>query len=407
MARAATTPFRTPLRLSRWVLAGILLLLALTSVAATFANAMVRSDAANALHLAPRDGLIAGAAALEIEASSGTAASRQRAAALARSAIRADPTAVDGLIVLAMQATLARDDARSDLLHIQVGRLTRRELRAQMWGIERAVNQGDIGGALHNYDLALRTSRAAPRVLFPTLAAALREPRVRQQLVDVLAEKPQWTPDFLAFLAGSTLDPRSARLLFNEAAAAGIEVSVAAQSQLVNQLIARRAFADAFALYSEIRPGAVRTASRDPRFTTQSDHRSALDWMGGEEPGMSVTIAPNQTGGEVDFAAAPQTGGMVLKQLQLLPPGRYRFSHRVSDVEARKTAMPYWVLMCETGLELGRAPIAVNDSAGSADFTVPDECEVQTLALMVRPNDSLSGVSGKVRRAALKPVGKL
>jgi len=125
-------------------------------------------------------------------------------------------------------------------------------------------------------------------------------------------------------------------------------------------------------------------------------------------------VQPASGGGVVDFAAAPSSGGPVLQQVQLLRPGRYRLEGRSSGVEQPARSLPYWILMCRDGRELGRVALSSSmpDTGGNAsgeetfsgEFTVPTNCPVQTLTLIVRPSDQITGVTGQIHRAQLAPV---
>jgi hypothetical protein len=64
-------------------------------------------------------------------------------------------------------------------------------------------------------------------------------------------------------------------------------------------------------------------------------------------------------------------------------------------------------LQCREGRELGR--VVLPDSAearGEFDgrFTVPQGCPVQMLALVLRPSEAVSGVSGRIDRLQLTPI---
>src|SRR3546814_17422634 len=59
--------------------------------------------------------------------------------------------------------------------------LSRRDLRTQLMAIELAVARDDIPSALRHYDIALRTKKNAPDLLFPVLTSALTNPTIRTE----------------------------------------------------------------------------------------------------------------------------------------------------------------------------------------------------------------------------------
>src|SRR3546814_3599342 len=69
--------------------------------------------------------------------------------------------------------------------------------------IELAVAQGDISGALRHYDIALRTKKNAPELLFPVLTSALPDPAIRTELVKTLGGQPKWAAGFIHHAARS------------------------------------------------------------------------------------------------------------------------------------------------------------------------------------------------------------
>src|SRR3546814_6235165 len=75
--------------------------------------------------------------------------------------------------------------------------------------IELAVAQGDISGALRHYDIALRTKKNAPELLFPVLTSALPDPAIRTELVKTLGGQPKWAAGFIHHAARSEVDPEA------------------------------------------------------------------------------------------------------------------------------------------------------------------------------------------------------
>lgn len=390
----------------RWLLAAVCMALGMTSMSATTANVLARADAQRAAQLAVLGGSVSARAAQDLYALHPSADARSPAALMARAAIVDDPTAVAALEVLAFQASLAGEKARSDAIFGHIAQLSRRSLRSQMWAIEHAVERGDVRGALRHYDLALRTSREAPALLYPTLATALREPRIREGLVEIVSARPEWSETFFTFLANSAIAPVNSFAFFERLSERGIAPSDEVKASLVDQLFANRAFDEAFQLYKTFRVNAETTRSRDPKFEVITSRAAIFDWMPGEASGLSVGIFPKKGGGLVDFALAPNVGGTVIQQLQILPPGTYRLAGRMTGIEQPVATRPYWVLTCEGGRELGR--VEISNSSEKPSFSglvnVPAGCAVQTVALIARPSAGIGGVAGQVHSAALSPV---
>lgn len=390
-------------RTVRGVTAVLLAIAGLASVAASMGNVAMKADPGRAHELAPGNGVITAAYAVSEFADRPEASAASKPARLAELAIRQDATASGALTVLAFQAQLRGDQARSNALFALSTRFSRRQLRAQIWAIESAVSRGDIVGALQQYDLALRSSTSGQALLFPTLAAALREPRIRQHLLEILAANPEWSGAFIEFAATSATEPEGAMRLFSEARRFGVPVGESQRVAVINALAASGKFDLAWQYFASQRAGASRTQSRDPDFSLRADARTVFDWQ--VDPAAELSAAfSNGKQGFVEFAAPPAAGGVIVRQTQLLLPGHYRLIGRSALLDQPVPSRPYWRLTCQDGREIGRVTVpnsSIAQGRFEGIFTVPQACPVQTLALVARASDGIDGVSGRIERASL------
>lgn len=378
------------------------------SLGDSFARVVESADPLQASALAPHNGVILAAAAQQEFSRAPSADENSQAIRLANLALRRDPTAVEALTVLGLQAQLRNDTQRTRALFQYSLILSRRELRPQIWAIEEAVNRGDIAGALRSYDIALRTSREAPGLLLPNLVAALAEPKVRSSLLKIMASEPVWTDSFLHRVATSGIDPVAGMAFFREGASIDLPVTDDLRAALVNGLMAEGETQQAWAYYGEFRRGSLRNRSRDPQFALNPDIRAVFDWMPATQSGMSVAILQEGEGGVLDFSLPPGTGGVLVQQTQLLPTGTYRLSGRSRRIDLPARSRPYWALVCQDGRELGRVEVPnseITDGAFEGLLSVPAGCAVQTLTLNARTSDAITGVSGQIERASLVPAG--
>jgi len=368
----------------------------------------IRGKAPERAHrLAPGDGRIT---ALLSELRSGPEASLpERAAAdrIARLALRQDATAVSAASTLGINGSIRGDDKQARYWFGYAQRLSRRDLRSQLWAIEDAVARNDIPGALHHYDIALRTSRIAPEILFPVLSSAIATPDVRTALVRTLAARPIWTDAFLGHAAVHGPSPQATAQLFRTLPA-GVRVSDDARAMVIDRLVAARSFDDAWVLYAAARPEVDRRRSRDPQFTADMTAPSMFDWNAMNDGGVSSSIRPGKGGGSATFDAPQTVGGMALRQVQMLPPGAYVLQGRSSDVAQPAGSRPYWTLSCIGGRMLGQIDLPDSAQAGGrfgGRFTVPADCPVQYLLLVLRPSDAIDGVRGQIDMVRLVPAG--
>ncbi|HEY8605374.1 hypothetical protein [Tsuneonella suprasediminis] len=374
------------------------------SVASTLANAIVRANPVLAHSLSPYDGAIAAELAATEMTASPASTPESRPAYLAREALREDPTAVKALNVLGLQAQLLEETNRARTIFAYSLALSRRNLQSHFWAIEDAVSRGDVQGALKQYDTALRTSRRAPDVLFPTLSGALSEPKVRQGIIDILLTKPVWGDRFVRYVSQGEIDPIGSVAFFRNAEAAGLKIVDGDRTRLINVLVRRGEVDAAWSYYRTFRE-ANRLSSRNAKFIRTVQSPAYFDWVVQNTTGMSVSIHAEPSGGVAEFSIAPSVGGKMIEQWQMLLPGTYRFESTVEELDQPGRSLPYWSLTCRDGRSLGNIPVPTAKSEAvsfSGQFVVPSDCSPQILALIARPSDDISGVYGRVRSAVLK-----
>ena len=375
--------------------------------AGSLARVVAKADPMRAHLMAPDNGVILADYAQNSFTRSPSKEANSTPANLARKALLADPTATDALTVLGFQAQLREDTAQADRIFAYSTAISRRELRPRLWAIEESIARGDIVGALRNYDIALRTSSDAAGLLFPSLTAALAEPRIRGALLPILGTDPTWKDSFLGYIAKTGIEPEGAIALFREGRPIGLEASQDAQVNLVNALVGQNKRSEAWAYYRTFRPGVRLDRSRDPNFALETPVKSVFDWQTGADTRLSAAILQQGDSGLLDFSVPPSVGGELVSQAQLLPPGSYRLEGQSRGIDQTERSRPYWSLTCQDGRELGRIMLPNSDENSGrfiGRFDVPAGCVSQTLALVARSTDDIMGVSGQIERARLIPL---
>ena len=376
------------------------------SVTYSMAVSAQRTDPARAHALAPGDGRIMAALAATKFAVDQSPRAQVDIAQLAQRALRQDPMVVQAVATLGLQAQLRGDTAKARRLFDYAGMLSRRELQVQLWAIEDAIGRGDIPGTLRQYDVALRTSKTAPDLLFPVLGGAIGEREVRRNLVATLAKRPSWMGDFITYVANFG-DPPAVAALLVDLRRAGVALSADTTRVVITRLVQAGAPMLAWRYYATVRASADRRMSRDPQFAARLDVPTPFDWVVVNEAGVSASLGQGEKGGFVDFAAPPSVGGDVVRQLQLLPRGRYRIEGRTRNIDQPARSAPYWSLSCWQGRELGRVEVSASATTNgyfSGVFNVPRDCSVQMLTLVVRASDTVGGVSGQIDQTRLVPM---
>ncbi len=366
---------------------------------------LLKSDPRRAHALSPSDGRVTARLAQSLLTPTANAADRDEAERLARLALKQDPTAVAAVVTLGLAVQLKGDVTTARRAFAYAQKLSRRNLQTHLWTIEDAVSREDIPTALRHYDLALRTIRSAPDLLFPILASAISDPAIRSAMVRTLKARPVWAGGFL-YYAAVHADPQSAASLFLRLSRDG-DVGADARALVISRLIATRAADKAWLYYQATGSKADPSRSRDPRFVSATSTPTLFDWTMTEAGEATAKILRGDTGGILAFSAPSGQGGEVARQVQLLPPGTYQL-RGVGMTDQSDRSQPYFALTCLEGRELGRIvlPRSSRPETFTGQITVPSGCPVQSLAIVLRPSDSISGVTGQVEQVQLAPAGQ-
>lgn len=390
----------------RALLAGGALALGYVGVTFSLAQAIAAADPARAYALAPYDGQLGARLAESRFAEAPDAGGQGDTVTLARAALRRDPMAVRAIPILGIEASAAGDAHRSQRLLDYAQRLSRRHLQTQLWAIEAAVARGDVTGALTQYDIALRSSRAAIDLLYPVLASAITDRSVRVATAAMLAKRPPWGGFFIDFASGNGDSPAATALLFEDLQRRNVPISPSASATLVNRLAASASIKAAWRFYKSRHPDANAATSRDDRLRGVQTP-SLFDWTVVSDTNVTALIGNGAEKGLFDFLVPAGAGGRLLQQTQLLPAGRYSLVGHSVGIDQPEAALPYWALTCGDGRELGRVIVSNSATAEgrfTGQFTVPSNCPVQTLTLVARSSDQIGGVFGQIDRVRLAPL---
>lgn len=362
----------------------------------------VRPDQAFAL--APWDGQIGARYARSLIPTTIDKARLNRADRAARYALQREPLALDAITTLGFDAQTQGNERLARRYLSLAQHMSRRDLAIQLWAIEDSVSRGNVAEAVANYDIALRTKRDARKILYPVLASAIADAGVADAMTRTLATRPYWAPDFIFFLAKEGTDPEAAARLFDRLAAAHVAIAPEARTVLVENLISKGDFEHAWASYLKDHPTADRRQSRDPHFTNDQDSRSSFDWQLLGDAG-STSIERGSTGNVLSFSIPTGSGGLLARQMQLLPPGSYLLRSVHSGIDGSASNRPIWDLSCRDGRMIGHMPLAGSEqgeNATAARLTVPAGCSVQWLSLIAPPSDG--NIRGEVIDVSLKPI---
>ncbi len=350
-----------------------------------------------AAQLAPDDARIIVAAAREaVDAGANVAAPEMHD--LVSRALTRDVTIPTAIEFRALAADAAGDSRRAARLFELSNAISRRSLPTRLWLIQRSVDRGDVASALKDFGIALRTSSAAPDILFPVLAGAVTDPGLIVPIAQLLDQPGDWRVAFLSYAIsqGNVALPMSRVVLQMRDRAVITDNQI--DQLLIGQLISEQSFAAARQVQDAFHPSTTNaTLVRDPNFANPAA-RYPFGWGLREtgEAGAARDLVAGRPA--LVYQALPGGDGQVATQLLLLKPGAYRLIARSASAPADPASPPYWTLTCgqQGGKQIALLDQPRDNGAAAIDFTVPVGCTAQWLALNLRQSDEPAGQSGAI-----------
>ena len=362
---------------------------------------LARSDPRVAAALAPYDARAAVAAAQAEVAAGGNVASPD-VRRLTLTALARDATITPAIEMRALQAEAQRDPARELRLFQLSSVISRRSLPTRLWLIQRSVDHGDVASALENFDIALRTSMAAPDTLFPVLASASADPSLADPLARILDRPEDWREGFLHYaITEAHAAPGVAAVVLRMRDRRFITGKQIDQS-LIGELVAEHEFPLARKARDAFGPPIGQDLVADARF---ADARMTypFGWDLIQTGTSGAERIRDQGRAALEYQVSPGGGGQAATQLLILAPGDYRLTVTTARPASDPVSQPFWTLTCgeEGGGQLALLDQPrVADASAAADFTVPVDCTGQWLALSLRSSDD-QNLIGSIRQVAI------
>ena len=340
------------------------------------------------------------AASADAAASLGANPRSPRVRALVRRALARDLTQVTAIELRALDLAVSGKQAQARRLFQLSDRLSRRSLPTRLWLIQDAVDRGDVASALHDFDIALRTSTDAQPILFPVLARASADPRLAIPLARTFDRPSEWRLMFFEWVLSNGVDARPIASIVARMRDRPFVVANALDQRLVERLVTAREFAAARSLSRAF--GHNSTGVADPNFGDANAH-FPFGWELVSNGSIGAERAVSGSSSVLSYSAEPAKGGQVASQLLGLAPGAYVLATKAA---ANATgAAPYWSLACDGGGgEIARLdqPMTANGRV-QVQFSVPPGCVAQWLTLTIRPAPDSNTQSGAIAWIRVSP----
>ena len=295
-------------------------------------------------------------------------------------------------------------------------RMERRDVGAQLWLIENAVEQNDVNAALRHYDTALRVEESSRALLFPVLTQALDSPLIRERFVPYMKANPQWLEGFLRYAVSNTENPASLAALarINGGWPEGDAFS-SLDTELLARLVANDNFDGAVEHFRQIESADPATLTSLALNDATTNWRLApIAWQPFRIDGVETYIlASPDGGGAVEIEAEMEAGykGPVARKFLALKPGRYRVDAAMRAEDFSNPDQVRWTLDCaETGRSqrlLAEEVAFDEDMTLSATLQVPAGCDVQSLLIRAETLVTTRYVKLVLESAKLTPLAAL
>lgn len=340
-------------------------------------SALAEANPTLALQLAPRNVVALQTMAGNLLGDVNDPAARRSAAALADQALSRDAGAASAAITLAIIQGVEGGNAKSAALMAAAERLTRRDLRANIWQVENSVARGDVAGALRHFDFALRTSESAPDLMYPTLNAAIGDRRLAGPIARLLATRPPWAIPFLGQLGSAAPDLAGAAEFYLMVKRLGLDPPAIGWTAVVDRLTTAGDVARARNVHTVLRASDPAALINDPNFRGVADSPSVFDWLPSVDEGLQVQIGGGVP--QLSFNAPAGFNGNIARQMLVLAPGRYRLRN-TAMLSDDNGSTPAWKISCVGGDSFESIPVATAVTAPVA-FSVPAGCRAQWIVL--------------------------
>jgi hypothetical protein len=384
-----------------WLLGGACALVAVALASQVVSVGMARQRAETR---APASADVQDAKGLAVLADANLAKARSpselaKVMTLARRSYARAPVEARPLRVLAIAKAQAGrlEDARR--IMVRAGGLSGRDGPTNLWLFEDALRRNDVKEAMLRADLAIRIDNRMTEALYPVLVRAAAFPEARPALTARLA-KAYWRGSFLEQLAKRSQDPGPVIGVIQDLHVAGVDLRADEIQGVLNQLVARGAYAEAYLLWTDLLPPETLSALGN---VYDGDFDGApgtapFNWGTRPDIGAVVDQTVGEGGGRVlstQFYGVPRD--VLTSQLLTLPPGGYRLSGR-SLIESGDAEDLAWSVRCaEGGAALSKVQPATGRAAWKSfagGFVVPmDGCSAQWLELRGSASASTRGVS--------------
>jgi hypothetical protein len=362
-----------------------------------------RGDSADAVAALARQRLIGG--------------NREGAVRLAARALQLAPLNGSALTTSGVALDQLGHEPRANAAMAVAGKLSWRDVVAQIWLLRQQLLFGDFDAAMNHADALLRRQDDVPAPLLAALTAAARDPRMTEPLARHLAADPAWREPFIAYLSVYARPPATdvARALLVRLARGPTPPSEDELAVYLRSLVGAEQFSQAAQDWRLFGAGARQTSLIYDGDFERPPGQTPFDWTLENGVGWTATIADAPEGGQGQALRVNYDGvspPKLVRQMLILPPGAFRLSGRVFDDGDGDPKALAWGVACASSRQV-LGGVTTPGARGvwtsfALTFAVPPSaCPAQWLVLSAAPGDMQRDITAwydDIAVAALAPV---
>lgn len=311
--------------------------------------------------------------------------------ALAKKAIDTAPGESRGASLLGLVRLRQGQGAEGDSLLRTASRLSRRDDDADRWAYFEALRERRFDEAFTHFDALLRRQQGVRKTMVRTVFPYLNDPKAVTALLGRLSQGPTWREAFFEQLTRTSPDPAAAFPLLAALKDSPYPPTRSETSPMLAKLVAERRYEQAYLSWTLLMPpeelarqGNIQDGGFDgwpalPPFGWNFDSEKG----GGGE---IAELGPGK-GSALHVTYDGRKDQWLVRQLLVLPPGRYRLTGRYRSVAG---GLSEWRLICQGPPQtVAVLPVAATQDQWrefALDLTVPPEgCSGQMLSLQGLP----------------------
>jgi len=310
-----------------------------------------------------------------------------------RDVLAQEPMSIQPLRLAAWSEAQQGNIATARLRMKMAERLTRRDVAVQLWLIDDAVRSGDLGAALHGYDVVLRTAGRLHASLLQRLVASLSAEEARSALRPYAVADNPWFPQLLRLASQNGRAAQAALLLSSLSKLPDTTAYRTAYTALVPALMKERQFDLLRRIYPHL-PGALESEKYkgDPALSgaLETDGYPPLIWVLAANADRNTNIVTDRNGPVLQIEAKPFTNGSVATRTLLPESSPLGFGWTVKR-QGSPAGTAHWSIRClDSGLSV-RSPDLLAGPGAKGNLPIPQPCRVVELTLAVNGGTGSTG----------------